>query len=195
MDLGSTTARPHNTISQIDLDSDQKSRVRPLTIEQLYFSLVRATGVEKRLSKASRKQGRQIQQAIFSTFSFVFDDDEGKEEQDFAGSIPQGLFLMNGELLQRAISGGKELPQGKGRNNRRNRRGRPALSAFEELLRTETSATARVERIYLQAYGRAPAAEETRDATRFVKSKGGTRQAWEDFFWAVLNSAEFMTNH
>jgi len=98
LDLGSATARPHNTISQIDLESDQKSRVRPLTIEQLYFSLVRATSVEKRLSKASRKQGQQIQQAIFPTFSFVFDDDEGKEEQDFARSIPQGLFLMNGQL-------------------------------------------------------------------------------------------------
>jgi len=172
-----------------------KAPVRPLTIEQLYFSLVRATGVEKRLSKASRKQGQQIQQAIFSTFSFVFDDDEGKEEQDFAGSIPQGLFLMNGELLQRAISGGKDLPQRKGRNNRRNRRGRPTQSAFEELLRAEASATARVERIYLQAYGRRPDPEETREATQFVKSKGDTRQAWEDFFWAVLNSAEFMTNH
>ena len=171
--------------------------MRPLTTEQLYFALVRATGVEKRLSRATRRQGQQIQQAIFNTFSFVFDDDEGKEEQDFSGSIPQGLFLMNGELLQRAISGGNDLPQRKGRSGRgRGGRRRPAQSAFEELLRAETSPTGRVERIYLQAYGRTPeSAEKRRRGLKFVRSKGDTRQAWEDFFWAVLNSAEFMTNH
>ena len=179
-----------------------KAPVRPLSMEQFYFSLVRATGMEERLDQVSRRQGQQIQQAIFSTFSFVFDDDEGKEEQDFSGSIPQGLFLMNGELFQRAISAGREAPQRKGKR-RRDRRGRdrrarsmgPAQTAFGRLLREETSAAERVQQIYLRAYGRKPEAAEQRLAIESVKQAGDDRQAWEDFFWAILNSAEFMTNH
>jgi hypothetical protein len=175
-----------------------KAPIRPLTTEQLYFSLVRATGMEQRLDRASKRQGQAIQQAIFATFSFVFDDDEGKEEEDFAGSIPQGLFLMNGALLQRALSAGPERPDTErpGRKNpRRARRARPAQSGFEQLLLEEKSPKARVERIYLQAYGRKPEAAESRAALAFVGTRGDDRQAWEDFFWAVLNSAEFMTNH
>ena len=172
-----------------------KAPVRPLDTEQLYFAITRATGVETALNRTSRRQQQAIQQAIFSMFTFVFDDDEGKAEEDFSGSIPQGLFLMNGELLQRALSGGREIPQNKrGRNNRRFRQ-KPAQSMLEGLLRKETSHSARVEHLYLRAYGRKPDSSERNAAVSFVKSQGAGPQAYEDLFWAILNSAEFMTNH
>ena len=182
-----------------------KAPIRPLDTEQLYFAITRATGVETALNRASRRQQQAIQQAIFSVFTFVFDDDEGKAEEDFAGSIPQGLFLMNGELLQRALSGGRDLPQDRrGENDRRrtkrNRdarrfRQRPPQSMLEGLLRTETSDSARVEHLYLRAYGRKPDGNERSAAVAFVQSQGGGAKAYEDLFWAILNSAEFMTNH
>ena len=128
-------------------------------------------------------------------FTFVFDDDEGKAEEDFSGSIPQGLFLMNGELLQRALSGGREIPQNKrGRNNRRFRQ-KPAQSMLEGLHGKEKSHSARVDYLYLRAYGRMPDSSERNAAVSFVKSQGAGPQAYEDLFWAILNSAEFMTNH
>ncbi len=174
-----------------------KAPIRPLNTEQLYFSLIRATGIETRLNQASRRQQQQIQQAIFSVFTFVFDDDEGKAEEDFSGSIPQGLFLMNGELLQRALSGGKALPEVKGRRGGKNRRRRqrPAQSMLENLLRSESSDTARVSQLYVRAYGREPTTDESAEARKFLKAQGGDAKAYEDFFWAILNSAEFMTNH
>jgi hypothetical protein len=167
-----------------------KGPVRPLSTEQLYFALMRATGLETQLGRATRRQQQRLQQAIFAAFSFVFDDDEGKEEQDFEGSIPQGLFLMNGELLQRAISGGDPRRAG-GRARRRPARETP----LERLLRDEPSDAARVTRLYLQAYGRKPDASERSAALRFVKKGGGEVKAYEDLLWAILNSAEFMTNH
>lgn len=176
-----------------------RAPVRPLTTEQLYFSLVRATGLETRLSRDSQREGKGIQQAIFSAFSFVFDDDEAKEEEDFAGSIPQGLFLMNGELLERAISGGKpQATDKRGRTRARipARGGRE--TALEQLLREEPSDAARIDRLFLQAYGRKPSTAERREATAFVQRDGagaGQVQAYEDLLWAILNSAEFMTNH
>ncbi|MDF1699676.1 MAG: DUF1549 and DUF1553 domain-containing protein [Planctomycetota bacterium] len=176
-----------------------KAPVRPLNTEQLYFAMTRATGLETNLNRVSRRQQQAIQQAIFSVFTFVFDDDEGKAEEDFSGSIPQGLFLMNGELLQRALSGGREMPAAKqakfrGRKNRRFRQ-KPPQSMLEGLLRNETSDAARVRHLYLRAYGRAPSTDERKGAVAFVKAQGGGAKAYEDFFWALLNSAEFMTNH
>lgn len=173
-----------------------RAPVRPLDTEQLYFALTRATGVETALNRTSRRQQQQIQQAIFSVFTFVFDDDEGKAEEDFSGSIPQGLFLMNGELIQRALSGGREIPENKrGRRANRRFRQRAPQSMLEGLLRTETSDSARVEHLYLRAYGRKPDSSERRAAVSFVKANGGGAKAYEDLFWAILNSAEFMTNH
>ena len=173
-----------------------RAPVRPLDTEQLYFALTRATGVETALNRTSRRQQQQIQQAIFSVFTFVFDDDEGKAEEDFSGSIPQGLFLMNGELIQRALSGGREIPENK-RGRRANRRFRQKApqSMLEGLLRNEKSDSARVEHLYLRAYGRKPDSSERKAAVSFVKSSGGGPKAYEDLFWAILNSAEFMTNH
>jgi hypothetical protein len=153
-----------------------KAPVRQLTTEQLYHALMRATGIDDQMKRGNRGAARRIQQAIFSVFSFVFDDDEGKEEQDFEGSIPQGLFLMNGELMQQAVAA---------------RRG----SMLERLLRIEKDPAKRVEQLYLAAYSRFPESKERKAAVRFLGSAGGEAQAYEDFFWALLNSAEFMTNH
>lgn len=153
-----------------------KAPVRQLTTEQLYHSLVRATGMERRLDRAARRNSQRIQQAIFSAFSFVFDDDEGKEEQDFAGSIPQGLFLMNGRLVQSAV-------------------GATRGSMLSSLLRAEKEHGARVDYLYVALYGRKPDTSEKTGAVGFVTAQGADSRAYEDLLWAMLNSAEFMTNH
>ncbi|MDJ0974489.1 MAG: DUF1549 and DUF1553 domain-containing protein [Planctomycetota bacterium] len=153
-----------------------KAPVRQLTTEQLYHALVRATGMERRLDRTSRRNSQRIQQAIFAAFSFVFDDDEGVEAQDFEGSIPQGLFLMNGRLMQNAVSAGRG-------------------SMLSTLMRAERKPGDRVEYLYLALYGRKPTANEKSAAVRFVSAQGGDHQAYEDILWAMLNSAEFMTNH
>jgi hypothetical protein len=178
-----------------------KAAVRPLDTEQLYFSLVRATGLETALSRLSRRRGQAVQQAIFSKFTFIFDDDEGASQEDFSGSIPEGLFLMNGDLLQRALGGNRPTPA---RTTRRARRGgrngrararRAAGTLLEQLLADTSDDGARVNRLYLRAYGRPPASAERSAAVRFVKHEGSTLSAYQDLFWAILNSAEFMTNH
>ena len=153
-----------------------KAPVRQLTTGQLYHALLRATGIDAQMKRGNRRAARRIQQAIFSVFTFVFDDDEGKEEQDFEGSIPQGLFLMNGQLMQQAVAA---------------RRG----SMLDRLLRTKQDPAARVEQLYLAAYSRFPKPKERRAAVEYLKQAGGDTAAYEDFFWALLNSAEFMTNH
>ena len=98
------------------------------------------------------------------------------EEEDFAGSIPQGLFLMNGQMLQAALGA---------------RRG----TLLADLMRREHSDDDRVEALWLAAYGRKPENAERGLAKRFVKLADAPEQGYEDLFWSLLNSAEFMTNH
>ncbi len=161
---------------QPDAELFAVAQVRPLSTEQLYHSLVRATGLERSLARRNRRQGERMQQAIFSVFSFIFDDDEGKETQDFEGSIPQGLFLLNGELLQRAVSAQRGMPLG-------------------QLLSRERTDGNVIDHLYLSAYGRKPDSEEKKAALDFVRGGESTEASFEDLLWALLNSAEFMTNH
>jgi hypothetical protein len=154
--------------------------VRSLSNEQLYQALVRASGSEgllERLDKQMRGQayGRGAR-ASFAAFTFLFDDDEGAEDDGFAGSIPQGLFLMNGRMLQSALQG---LPG----------------TTVAKVLADETTDAGRVRTLYLAAYGREPDSEERRQALAHVHRTKDRQAGWQDLFWVLLNSAEFMSNH
>lgn len=158
-----------------------RAAVKSLSNEQLFHALVTATGTDGMVDRAGRRdalasgygRGRD---AVFSAFTFLFDDDEGAEADEFAGSIPQGLFLMNGRMIQGALSG---LPG----------------ATVSRALADEPTDAARVERLYLSAYGRAPDADERRAALAYVKQGNDERAGWQDLFWVLLNSAEFMSNH
>jgi hypothetical protein len=158
-----------------------KAAVKSLSNEQLFHALVTATGTQGLIERGGRRdalgtgygRGRD---AAFTAFTFLFEDDEGAEADDFAGSIPQGLFLMNGRMIQGALSG---LPG----------------ATVSRALADEPTDAARVERLYLSAYGRTPDADERRAALAYVKQGADERAGWQDLFWVLLNSAEFMSNH
>jgi len=158
-----------------------RAAVKGLSNEQLFQALVRATGSEELLERAGKRDGRgqaygKGRDFAFSAFTFLFEDDEGAETDDFAGSIPQGLFLMNGKMIQGALS---ELP------------GTTVARALAE----ETTDAGKLERLYLAAYGRSPDAEERRTALAYVRRGKDERGGWQDLFWVLLNSSEFMSNH
>ena len=88
-------------------------------------------------------------------------------------SIPQALALMNGKFVAAATT----------------LESSPALIAAYEL--PGLTDAERVEVLYLSALGRKPRAKEV---ARLTKLAGG-REALEDLFWALLNSAEFRLNH
>jgi hypothetical protein len=152
-----------------------RAPVRPLSTEQLFLSLGRASGLERRLDAVSRRQGREARQGFFTAFSFVFDDDEMAESEDFQGSIPQGLFLMNDSVVQTAVSA-------------------RVGTTVAEVLRSTDRESERIRRLYLSAFAREPDATEANRALAVVRRGDGT-QGYEDLFWALLNSAEFTTNH
>ena len=83
-------------------------------------------------------------------FLFAFGNDEGDEATSFQGTIPQALMMMNGELMQDALSGkpGSFL----GRPSSRRQRQARSPEAFM------------VNQIYLAALSRYPSRKELQQA-------------------------------
>ncbi|MHC4923240.1 MAG: DUF1553 domain-containing protein [Planctomycetota bacterium] len=162
--------------------------VKPLTAEQVFDSLMRVTGVDDTLRRSNRQNFQRAKQQLLRQFIFVLDDDEMNESEAFAGTIPQGLMLMNGTLTQIGTRTG-------GARNRNDRMGALArFSALPRLLAQTSDPKTRIKRIYLTTLGREPTRDEFRRAAKFG-SGGKGDQPWEDLFWALLNCSEFMSNH
>ena len=165
--------------------------LRGLTAEQIYDSVVQATGFDE-----SRPRPRP-QPMVFSPFGggareeFVnkFSEQHGKAT-DFRSSILQALILMNGKLIEDATS----------------------LRNSETLLAVADnpfmSTAERIETLYLAALSRPPKPGELRGMVKFVESAASEdssaseaqrerryKEGLADVFWVLLNSSEFILNH
>ena len=91
-------------------------------------------------------------------------------------TLSQALHLINGQTIAKRIS---------------NKEGR-----LQTLLRSKTNSKEILDEIYLAAYGRHPTDKERKHLLSVVDADPKARQqAFEDTFWAMLNSKEFIFNH
>jgi hypothetical protein len=160
-----TSARTNAT--QDDPKLFARMATKGLTGEQLYDSLLRATG---------QKDGggrRSARGEFLSRFA------AGGRMADPETSIPQALALMNGKFVADATTAGKS----------------PTLVAAAETPTLTTAE--RVEVLYVAALGRLPTEKEQTRIAKHLGDATGTELAEKlsDVFWALLNSAEFRLNH
>lgn len=161
--------------------------VKPLSVEQSFDALFRATGAEaevaRRLAMAERADGaarRQLvdpRMAIYQLFRRSFDDDEGAEEETFTGTIPRGLLMMNGDQINAMMSM------------------RSPDSPLKKILAESRSDRERVRRLYLTVLSRDPSAGELNNALTHVHTSRTETEGYEDLLWALCNTTEFMSNH
>jgi hypothetical protein len=117
--------------------------------------------------------------------TFVFDVDEDTPQDDFDGTITQALMLMNGQLLGGATGA---LSSG---------------GALSELMRALMTDRERIDALYLRTLSRPPSESERDHWLAFVTKLrpgrapklGPKQEAYEDLFWALLNSSEFVMRH
>src|SRR5262249_5936887 len=80
--------------------------LKSMSAEQLYDSLIAATGAHKSAGgdweKAQARRQEWMQQ-----FIQTFGTDENDEATSFEGTIPQALMMMNGELIENALAAGR----------------------------------------------------------------------------------------
>ena len=150
--------------------------VKSMSAEQLFDSLIIATEANSSGKSGWEKAEKQRQQWM-RQFVEAFDVDENDEATTFNGTIPQALMMMNGDLIQDAVS----IERG---------------SFLRRVLEEKGPDSKKIRRLYFSALSRAPARKEIAAATKMIRAnKTAKIEAYQDLFWALLNSNEFILIH
>jgi hypothetical protein len=150
--------------------------VKGMTAEQLYDSLLLATGADKTplaTNDHDRRRHEWLQQ-----FVHEFQTDENDEAITFESSITQALLLMNSDLTQHAVS----LDRG---------------TFLDKLTNSRDAEAEKIKRLCLATLTRYPTPKEQQALRRLVHEGAGSRAnaGWQDALWAYLNSSEFVLVH
>jgi len=151
--------------------------IKSMQAEQLYDSLISATNAHK-----SGKGGWEAQESQrrrwMQQFVAAFDTDENDEATTFNGTIPQALMMMNSELIEKAVNA---------------ERGSFLFETFSKPGRDSE----KLQELYLAALSRRPSRGEIGKAQKLISAYGarGKVYAYQDLFWALLNSNEFICVH
>ena len=153
---------------------------KPLSTEQLLWSVLQATGELPRYQSTRDASGKLLPNErldeLKKRFVAAFANPPREPEGDFAPSVKAALFLSNdGRVL--------ELLQ-------------PRDNNLAERLVRETDSSQRAELLYLALLSRRPSPDEAKEVNRhLVESGADSRRAVVQLIWALLTSTEFCVNH
>jgi hypothetical protein len=159
--------------------------VKPMTAEQLYDSLIVATDAHRAGRGGWEESERQRQQWL-QQFVRAFGNDMAEESNSFDGTIPQALMMMNTNARPQGgdqptlMSGAVSLEAG---------------SHLSELISSPGAPNVKIQKLYMSALSRMPSRQELTSLQKVVGSSRDPRAAFQDIFWALLNSNEFILNH
>lgn len=156
--------------------------LRPLSPEQLAWSMMQAVGMIDAERKAAPKS---TDEAIFTKLAgneaifvklFAGAPGEPSDPNAFEATLDQTLFVNNGDLLRGWLA--------------------PRPGNLTARLADLKDAAALADELYLNVLSRLPTAEEKDDVADFLKRRESNRpEAIQDLVWAMLASAEFRFNH
>jgi Protein of unknown function (DUF1549)/Protein of unknown function (DUF1553) len=165
-------------VDSLPPDSFAVAKLKPLTAEQLAWSLMQATGLADAERKAlgdkltestlHDKLVGQVQPFV-RTFAVP-----GQPQQEFQATIDQALFLANGSVVR-----GWLVPR--------------SGNLLDQLLAKPSDVA---DELYLAILTRRPSEEERRAIDNYLHDRQGSRpDALQELAWALLASAEFRFNH
>jgi hypothetical protein len=146
---------------------------RGLTPEQLYDSLVLATGYRSdpaRVGSFGDFRAGPPRAVFLAAF-----EDPNSQPVDFRASIQQALLMMNGKFIEDMTSSTRS-------------------ATVTAVIESNRPVPQRIEELYLVVLSRKPRHEETRRLLDYVAT-GDSKQALRDILWSLLNSPEFALNH
>ena len=184
-----TTSKPYSLTSKFGSDNEidnpaagemplfSHMYIKSMQAEQLYDSLIVASNADKAGSGSWDAQENQRRRWM-QQFIVAFDNDENDEATTFNGTIPQALMMMNSELINKATS----VERG---------------SFLFETMNSPGSEGEKIRDLYLAALSRRPSRTELTTTQRLIRSYPANARlaAYQDLFWALLNSNEFIFVH
>ncbi len=152
--------------------------LKSMQAEQLYDSLIVASNAHQSGRGGWSAQEEQRQKWM-QQFIVAYENDENDESTTFNGTIPQALMMMNSELIEKACS----VERGS--------------FLFESMSKPGTEPQ-KIQELYLAALSRHPTRSELSKVSKMLsdnKYRGQPLNAYQDLFWALLNSNEFVFIH
>lgn len=170
---------PSAKAKEIGPDRYVTAKVRPLSPEQLAYSLMQATGyleVQRGVLGAKATDAALVARVgpVATPLINAFGTEPGSPES-FDARVEQALFLANGPLVRSWLT--------------------PAGNNLTGRLLKATTPEALAEDLYLSVYTRRPAPDEVKLVTDFLAKRADKPQALQDLVWALLASTEFRFNH
>lgn len=163
--------------------------LRPLSAEQMAWSVLQATGMLEEVQKAPASSKFSVKEYLngkgqapstlgdaLQFFGEIFGSAAGEAEVDFRPSMTHSLFLMNEKLVLGWL------------------RARPG-NLVGRLLKTEAADEVARE-LYLAVLTRPPTADEQAEVAGYLAKNPARREAaLGELAWALIASAEFRLNH
>jgi hypothetical protein len=150
--------------------------LKSMQAEQMYDSLIVASNAHKSGRGGWGAQEEQRRRWM-QQFVVAFENDENDESTTFNGTIPQALMMMNSELMEKACS----VERG---------------SFLFESMSSPGNESQKIQELYLAALSRNPTKSEIGKVQKMLKSYGNQKlMGYQDLFWALLNSNEFVFIH
>ena len=153
---------------------------RRLSAEQLYDSIIQATGAPRALPgvpagfRAAELPDPQVEVAFLDMFGRAPRESPCECERTSDVSLGQTLNMVNGSTIGDAIA----HPQG----------------IIARSLAAGATNDQLIDTIYLSALCRKPIAEELTQAQAYFTNSGNPKEAAEDLMWALINSPGFLFN-
>jgi hypothetical protein len=104
-------------------------------------------------------------------FNSLYGYDPSIPNDDLLGTIPQALYLMNNGQVNQGVKG--KIPG--------------------DILAANKNDLAVLEALYLRVLARRPTLKEVETCGRYLKAVGNRKEAFEDVFWSLINSTEFIS--
>ncbi|MCU0958508.1 MAG: DUF1549 and DUF1553 domain-containing protein [Pirellulaceae bacterium] len=148
--------------------------LRQLDAEVLYESLFVA---RTQRPPASSPEHAEARQRWLRQFAVAFGNDEGGEATTFNGTIPQSLTMFNGELVRDALA----IQPG---------------TILHTAVHNDWKPLDRIHYVFEAGLARPATRDEINLAGQLLAAReGDASEAFQDLWWAVLNSNEFILNH
>jgi hypothetical protein len=154
------------------------ARPTRLRADQLYNALTQVLGANTFTARnVPRRQFGQVGADVDVgrlSFTQLFGFDPSTPQSDLLGTIPQALLLMNSRLVENLIDSARD-------------------TRLRQLLREFDNDEDALEEIYLLILSRQPTDDEREICLAHIEQVSDRNAAFEDIFWSLLNSTEFLT--
>ena len=179
-------------------DDDQfvHALTQPMRWRQLFNSLMRTTGLEESVPDQPVWRKGDLWAGMMHGVDPSIRSDRTDDPNRMEPTIAQALFFLNGLFVNAATRGEepKNFRDGDGVGVRFQREDLQRLR-LNLILKKETSPRRIVEELYLSTLSRLPTKREQMLILKYLGKYRHRVAAYEDVFWALVNSTEFVTRH